>query len=202
MQRRVTIAIGGSAHNSRRPGNRLARPPALLAVTALVLHGCAIHHRGPVLLPVWELATAEPQQVLRIARTRVDVDQELPARVAQRLSDEFTLICIRETADWAELRRQLQLPPPPPGVDLSRGSIVGILAQVGEAAQPQWPILLQTVRTRSGLGWIDASFVPGVYYPIRTAGYLELVYVPDLQTIGMVQINNRSFMFPTGAAFH
>jgi len=71
---------------------------------------------------------------------------------------------------------------------------------VGQCAHNAWPMHLRAVRARAGEGWLEAEFVPGLYYPLRTAGYLELAYVPALRTVRMVRIGPRTFMIRSTAA--
>ena len=77
---------------------------------------------------------------------------------------------------------------------ISSGMVVGILAHVGEASGREWPVKITAVRTRSGVGWLEAAFTPGLYYPLKTAGYLEFAYVPGLRSVCMIRVGHRTFI--------
>jgi hypothetical protein len=148
------------------------------------------------------LAHAEPVKPLPIGRSRISYDRPLPDHVVHYLSDEFSLVTIKRRSDWLSLQRRARLPETLREVDLSRGMIVGLLANVGESANDRWPVVIDSVRTRDGHGWLEATFVPGLYYPLRTAGYLELVYVPGLRSIRRVQIDKRTFIIHAQPYLH
>ncbi len=184
------VAFSGTC--GRRSFSRLTFPVLLL--TALAgLPGCTTFRARPATVPTWELANAEPYEPIRLGRARVSFDRPLPAHLVQDLSPEFALITVRTETDWAGLRRRLRLPQEPPAVDLSQGVIVGILARVGESAGEAWPIRLRYVRCMAGEGCVEATFTPGLYYPVLTAGYVEFAYAPGLRTVSLVHINHRKF---------
>jgi hypothetical protein len=113
------------------------------------------------------------------------------------LSPEFDLVVIPNRADWLEARQRLGLPTNL-DVNFDEGSVVGILARVGENAAHRWPIRIDSIHTTAGRGAITASFLEGTYYPIETAGYLELVYAPGLRKVAQVQIDGRLFTIRSG----
>jgi hypothetical protein len=167
----------------------------LLALTAEMLPaGCAATDRATTAVPVWELANAEPLQPVSVGRGRLSFDRPLPAHLVQELSPEFSLVTIRTAKDWQDVQRRLHLPGLPAGVDLSQGSIVGLLANVGESMEGRWPIHLRCLRRCGTEGSLEAAFTPGLYYPVLTAGYVELVYAPGISTINLVSIDNRRFI--------
>ncbi len=171
---------------------------AFLASGALLLAGCAATAVSTAAaMPTWELANAESVTPVPIARVRVSYDRPLPATLTQKLCDEFSLVTINTPDDWAEVRRRLQLADPVYPVSFAGGTIVGVLASVGEAAQAEWPIHIVGIRTRGGLGWLEAGFNPGVYYPVKTAAYLELAYVPGLRAVCMARVGHRTFVIRT-----
>ena len=169
---------------------------------AVAILGCAAAPPPPAEVPVWQLAYAEPIKPRLLGRARVSYDRPLPEHLTQPLCEEFSLVIITQPADWADMRRRLQLDRAPLDLDLSQGVIVGILANVGECPRDTWPIHLQAVRTCSGEGWVEARFSAGFYYPLVTAGYLELAYVPGLRTVRMVRIANRTFMIRSATPSH
>ncbi len=200
MKPSVTIAGERIRHNC--PAVSPCRRPVPAAAVArwgsvlwLAILGCAATPAPPVEVPVWELADAEPVKPRLLGRARVSYDRPLPHHLTQPLCKEFSLIVITEPDDWADVRRRLGLELAPLALDLARGAIVGILANVGECANGTWPIQLETVRTQSGEGSLEARLAGGLYYPLLTAGYLELAYVPGLRTVRKVEIGPRGRTF-------
>lgn len=166
------------------------------------LPGCAATRARPAAVPTWELANAEPYEPIRLGRARVSFDRPLPGHLVQDLSPEFALVTVRTAADWTQLSRRLRLPQGPPAADLSQGMVVGILARVGESAGQTWPIRLRCIRSIGGEGCLEATFAPGLYYPILTAGYVEFAYAPGLQTVSLVHINHRKFVIRSQSDIH
>lgn len=207
MYRTLTIA-GARTSNNRSGISVEARWPFyryfMVVLCSLAMPGCVSSSPQPahVEIAAWELARAEPVTLVPVGRTRVSYDRRLPQRITQPLSDLFTLVDIDRQEDWNALRRSLGIPAPAQPVDLSKGSIVGILANVGEPADNIWPIELRTVRVKAGCGWIEAEFAPGLYYPLRTAGYLELAYVPGLRHVRMIRINHHTFRILPSSPLH
>jgi hypothetical protein len=151
---------------------------------------------------VWELANAEPLQPVSVGRGRLSFDRPLPAHLVQELSPEFSLVTIRTAKDWEDVQRRLHLPALPAGVDLSQGSIVGLLANVGESMEGRWPIHLRCLRRCGSEGSLEATFASGLYYPVLTAGYVELVYAPGIRNISLVSIDKRRFVLPSPRPAH
>lgn len=164
--------------------------------------GCASAPIAPAPVPSWELANAEPFEPVLLGRARVSFDRPLPAHLTQELSREFSLVMIRDRSAWADVRRRLQLPPAPPGIDLDEGMIVGILAKVGQNAEGRWPIHLRSIRRCGQEGSIEATFTPGLYYPVLTAGYVEFAFAPGLRRLSMVRINQRKFLIRSRSGLH
>ncbi len=198
MQSGATIACASTAHNVPSP----RREPVVWTCTLLVAAGCtglvaAAGCTGPAAAPLevatWELARVEPLKPVPLGRARISFDLPLPQRLIEELSPEFTLLVIRQRADWESLRRSIGLTAGPEP-DLSVGAIVGLVAWVGESAEAGWPVRLTGVRALAGTAWIDAEFVPGLYYPLRAPGYLDLCYVPGVSSVGVVRINHRVFV--------
>jgi hypothetical protein len=160
----------------------------------LALAGCVSAPPPARELPKWELTVAQPARLAPLARVRVSSDRPLPTHLVQQLSPEFSLVTINRPADWAEVHRRLGLAPILAELDPRDGPIVGILAHVGESAENRWPIRLLTVRTINGTALLEAVFRPGFYYPLQTAGYLELAQAPGLGSVTNVRINSRVFM--------
>ena len=166
----------------------------------MLLVGCAASAGQSLAVPTWELTNAEPFAPIPVGRGRLSYDRPLPAHLLQELCPEFSLVVIRTAKDWADVRHRLPLPPPPPSVDLSQGSIVGLVATVGECMDDRWPINLRCLRRCGTEGSLETAFTPGVYYPVLTASYVDLVYAPGIRTIGLVAIDNRRFVIRTPTA--
>lgn len=140
------------------------------------------------------LARAKTIGLTHVARLRISYEQPLPSRITQPLAREFTLVCITKSDDYENLRSQYELPALSADIDLDQGLLVGILADVGEAADHSWPIHFKAARAVEGVGWLEISFTPGLYYPLKTAGYLELVYIPTMHSVQIIHINRRTFI--------
>jgi hypothetical protein len=151
-------------------------------------------------VPAWELTNAQPTTAHPVGRSRVDLDRPLAAHLIQVLCPEFTLVVITNATDWAEVRGRCQLTGSPASLDFSQGAIVGLVANVGECPRGVWPIELEVARVLEGEGSVEFRFVGGLYYPVRTAGYLELAYVPGLREVRMVRVGHRSFIIGTESA--
>jgi len=195
MKAVATISCASGYNNQRSMSRSIIRPVVVLISSVFVgtLLGCVSNTAAPIEIPTWELANAEPIKPIILGRARVSFDRPLQSHLVQTLSPEFSLITIAQRDDWEEVRRRLQLQPTPPLFDLSSGLIVGILADVGEYAVDGWPIHLTEGRSVGGIGWIEASFTAGLYYPLKTASYVELAFIPGLRAVSVVQINHRMF---------
>ena len=186
----ATIACARAAHNVPPP---LRGPAAWTGTLLVAVTGCAGPAAAPLEITTWELARAEPLKVVPLARARISFDLPLPPGLIEELSPEFTLLVVRQQAAWEALRRSIGLTTDP-APDLSAGAIVGLVAWVGESAETGWPVRLTGVRALAGMAWIDAEFASGLYYPLQTAGYLDLCYVPGLISVGVVRVNHRVFV--------
>jgi hypothetical protein len=164
------------------------------AALQLVWAGCAAPGQSVAPVPAWELAGAEPFVPIPVGQARISFDRPLPGHLVQELSPEYALVVIRSAQDWADVQRRLHLPAAPPAVDLTQGCIVGLVAHVGENLDGRWPIHLRYLRRRGNQGSLEASFTPGLYYPLLTAGYVDLVYAPGIRNIGLVSIDHRQFI--------
>ncbi len=178
--------------------------PAMVAAAVPALFaGCAApdHASLATELRQFSLADAPSVEPTALARARPDYDRPLPEHLTQRLCEEFTLVTVTRPSDFSALRRRLGLPADLPTPDFSRGSVIGLLAEVGEPANDVWPVRIRTAMARDGEGGIEAEFAPGLYYPIVTAGFLDLVYIPGLSSVRIVKVNQRTFLLrPAGSA--
>lgn len=158
------------------------------------LLGCASQELASAEIdPAWQLASAQSVDIKTFVEGRINYDRPLPTHLTQRLSDQFTLVTIRGTKDWEYVWRRLCLSGTPPQLDFLGGMVVGILADVGEFCERSSPIQIDSIQAQGGMGIINANLVTGVYYPLKTAHYVRLVYVPGVKTIRLVRINQSSF---------
>lgn len=199
MQRGVTISCAARLHNGRTADRPWVWPSAVVASLLILLMraGCAPHHVPLVEVPSAQLAAAEPATLVPVGRGRISFDRPLPARLVQRLSEEFDLIVIRQPAEWEVVQRQLQLPDLPRDCDLQRGCVLGIAAHVGRPVGHVWPIRILAVRTLEGTARIEAALAEGLYQPLLTAAFVDLVYVTGVRRVASVQINTRQFSVQT-----
>ncbi len=146
--------------------------------------------------PAWELANAQPSDVRPLGRARVDLGVQIPGRFVTVLCDEFALVFISDEASWVTVRDSCEIAAESEPLDFSRGVVVGLAASVGERSSRGWPTELQAARVLHGEGWLQFSFATGLYYPVKTAAYLEMAYVSGLQSVRMVQVGRRCFVLP------
>lgn len=127
-------------------------------------------------------------------RVRIPSDIELAPGLSRRLCDEFRLVEIHTADDLEAFCKQVGWHPTRQLPDLSAGMLVGVIADVGEPVSHRWPVAIDRVRLLDGAAWIRAKFNPGVYHPIRASSFCELVYIPNLTRVVMVEINRRTFL--------
>jgi hypothetical protein len=204
MQWCVTIACAAITNN-RQAAGKLHGPRATRlrwCVFSLIsgLLGCASQELAPANIdPLWQLANAQSVDLKFFFSGRINYDRPLPSHMTQRLSDQFTLVTIRSTKDWEYVWRRLHLSGAIPQLDFTGGIVVGILADVGEFCQSSSPVQIHSIQVQGGMGMMDAELMTGVYHPLKTAGYVQLVYVPGVKTIRLVQINQASFILRSSA---
>ena len=198
MQWFVTIACAAITNN-RYPFGRmhlrmLARGHGCVLGLLSSLLGCASHELASAEMdPVWHLASAQSVNIKIFVEGRINYDRPLPTYLTQRLSDQFVLVTIRGTKEWEYVWRRLHMSGTPPQLDFFGGMVVGILADVGEFSEKTSPIQIDSIQAQGGMGIINANLMTGVYYPLKTAHYVRLVYVPGVKTIRLVRINQSSF---------
>ena len=171
------------------------RAAAWASVLGLVVPGCASTAPRSAEIPVWTPAYSELVTPRFVGRARISYDRPLPDHLTMPLCEELSLVTITRPADWADVRRRLQLEHAPLEPDLSQGMIVGIQANVGERADGTWPVHLESVQTRGGDGCLKVRLPGGLYYPLLTARYLELAYVPGLRNVRRVEISPSPRVF-------
>lgn len=177
-----------------RPGWRACEFAGLLASAGIIsLASCHRPASPAVELPAWSLTSGQPVHLTPLAQVRVSPDRPLPAHLIQRLCPEYALLVVSRRGDWAEVCRRLALPARLLSIDLSTGPVIGVLAEVGQNADDDWPIRLVSIRNTTEGGKLEATFVHGVYYPVRTAAYLDLAKLTGTTTITTVRINSRVF---------
>ena len=190
MERGVTISGAVFGHNAppQVAGIWLLRGVGLLACCV----GCAGQHGGPALVPTADLAAAPAAATQPVARGRISFEHPLPAALVTPLDDQYSLVLIRRGSELLRVLRDLGLVPAV-AIDLSRGVVVGVLAEVGENPDGECPSNIREVRLLSGVAAVESDVRPGVYYPLRGPGYLELIYVPGLRLVQSVRIGPRLF---------
>jgi hypothetical protein len=196
MRTGVTIALTYTHHNNspRVVGRSMRSCATRAALLCIWLAGCSIAWPPPAAtteVPAWELANAKPALSRQVGRARLDPERPLPP--------EFTLLCINNATDWGDLRGRYGLVGSPGELDFSQGAVVGLIANVGEGPRGIWPVELDQVRIQNGQGSVEYTFAAGLYYPVRTAGYLDLAYIPGLREVRMVRIGQRRFIIRSGA---
>jgi hypothetical protein len=200
------IALVRSRHNRptpQRPPRRCEIRWAVLALIGLLgLAGCTRPAGLATEVQAWSLTSDEPVLLTSLAQVRVSPDRPLPAHVVQRLCPEYALVVVSRPADWEEICRRLALPEALQTIDLNTGPVIGLLAEVGENAEDKWPVRILSIRNTHGQGILEVSFQQGLYYPLRTAGYLELVKITGTTSITTVQINFREFTIRRSGRFN
>jgi hypothetical protein len=200
------IALVRPRHNrppSQRPLRRCEIRWAVLTLIGLLnLAGCARPTQSATEVQAWSLSSDEPVLLTALAQVRVSPDRPLPEHVVQRLCPEYALVVVSRPTDWEEICRRLALPAALQTVDLNTGPVIGLLADVGEHAENEWPVHIVSVRNTGGQGTLEASFRQGVYYPLRTAGYLELAKITGTTSITTVQIDSRVFTIRRSGGFN
>lgn len=131
----------------------------------------------------------------RIWRFRLARDTGIPAAATYRLSEEFQVLQVHDSATWNELRASLHLQEVPTQLDFDSGIVVGLIASVGEPLASDWPLSVEYVTVRNGVGSLAARVQEGLYNPVRSAPYGVMAYFPGLQRLAIVRINRRVFYF-------
>jgi len=187
----VTIACA-TGNNNRFIYHLL--PICCLFGSLVAVPGCASPPPAPVVSDaVSELTSAKPIALGTSLEGRIDYDRPLPKQLTQKMSNQFTLVTIRRAEDWEYLWRRMHVSGKAPVLDFSAGTVVGILANVGEYAQRGSPIHIESIQAKDKEGLLVAKLSPGAYYTIETAGYIRLTYAPEVDTIRIVRINQSTF---------
>jgi hypothetical protein len=141
------------------------------------------------------LATSPPVQPDAEWRVRVPLGTEPLADHVCRLSDQYELIEIRSSAKWRSFCQMTGLADCDAAPDFSKGTVVGLIASVGEPVDGSWPTDISEIRLqRDGAAWIRTRFRTGVYRPLLSDAYCNLAYVKGLSRVILVEINRRAFL--------
>ncbi len=177
----------------RSPRGSFGAGRGLLALgMAVAAAGCQAQKPRPSI--AWELAHPvdlgpQPAWQLRLADGQV-----IPANLRESLCDEFDLVLVRSDVEWRRLGRAVGLSEADAGrPNFRRGSVVGLVAKVGQPANDAWPIRVEEVRLAEGSGWVRFAFQAGLYYPIATPPYFTAAFVPGLREVKVVQVGRRIF---------
>jgi hypothetical protein len=175
-----------------RPALSLCKLPASLAAALLVVYvsasGCRQHPPSRI-ISVEELEHGQivlPENAERHLVANPDAVDAL----CRPLNNRFGFLAIQDPADWEKLRQAV------PGLsaapDLSAGLVVGLVSWAGLPLDGEWPLSIEMARVSRGGGYLTALFRPGTYLPDRTA-YLELAYLPDVETVLVVDVNGLRY---------
>lgn len=203
MLRTGTIACARRCNNIRA-GLFVGLPRRLFPLILGLIPACAITQSRDSQAPDRKYATSADEEPVPeiIGRIRVGANITLPPEMLQPLSESYTLLCIHEPEDWRNLCLHLEQPDWINQADLARGGVVGILADIGESASGDWPVHISSCRTQAGDGFVEADFTPGLYYPLKTAAYLELVFIPGLRSVSMVRVGQHTYRILSGPPPH
>lgn len=177
------------------PGNgRVAIGGLCLALLAVLgCPGCAA--RCPARPIAWDLARPLAPGAMPRWYSRLAEGYTLPVGLTERLCDEFEFAHVRTQTQWHQLCRVAFADGRPPAdrLDFQRGSVVALIARVGEPADGKWPLTIEEARVVDGHGWLRFQLATGLYYPVSSGAYLIACYVPGLKAVRIVQINKRVF---------
>ncbi len=165
---------------------------------AILLAGCAAQP-GPQSAPQTiridpaALATSPSIQPETQWRVRIPLGQEPLVDHICTLCNEYALIEIRKPETWKRFCSQTGLDSPMP--DFTRGTVVGLVAVVGEPVGGQWPTSIRELRLQNdGAAWIRGKFQTGVYRPLLVDSYCNLIYHKGLKSVVLVEINRRAYL--------
>jgi len=205
---RVLWGVVGFNRNIISSANRCIDIPAkgvrcgagATLVLAWTLAGC-VGVRGPepkipaIRIDPAGLASSPPVQPERQWQVRLPMDTQATADWTCRLCDQYDLIQIRTPQRWRLFCDQTNLTEATAPLDFTRGSVVGLIARVGEPADGGWPTAISEVRMLSdGTAWVRSQFRAGLYRPVLTDSYCNLIYVKGLRRVFLVEINRRAFL--------
>lgn len=122
----------------------------------------------------------------RPAGRAVLCDARRIAPLLRWLGPRLALFEIHTAAQWDALRAAAPMLQGSP--DFSRGIVVGVVSRAGIPLDGQWPIRIESVRVHDRAGYIAAAFVGGNYLADDTT-FLEVAYVPNLESILMLDVN-------------
>lgn len=165
---------------------------------AVLLAGCAAKP-GPnpapqtIRIDPAALATSPPIQPQTQWRVRIPLGEEPQVDHICTLCDEYALIEIRNPQTWKRFCKQTGLECPTPNFDA--GTVVGLVAVVGEPVGDQWPTSISELRLQDdGAAWIRSRFQTGVYRPLLVDSYCNLIYHSGLKSVVLVEINRRAYL--------
>ncbi len=188
MQRDQPRAITQST--TPRPSGRSSRLGSLLLMIWVFVAGCHGVAGMDETRTGHLSGTTKPHEEWRF---RVPEDSSEFDRFAEPISDEFALIEVSDAQSWQRLKSALRLVHVPDELDFTKGRVVGVVASVGAPVSSDWPISIEHIRLRAGIGSLTARVADGLYNPVRTAPFGVLAYFPDLKRLSVVRINPRVF---------
>jgi hypothetical protein len=109
------------------------------------------------------------------------------------LCPEFDLLIIRDAQQWRSFRDHLGLVSVEAQPDFERGLVAGIAGRIGDPLDGRWPVKLECLRRKGGLGSLTVGVRAGLYYQTLSAPYCEIAYFPGLREVALVQVDQRLF---------
>ncbi len=166
----------------------------------LTLMGCAAPPGAAAKAPAVSidpagLANSPPIQPELQWQARVPLGSEPVADSLCRLCDQYDLVEIRTPSKWKAFCRQTGMTHVEPTPDFNEGSVVGLVARVGEPVDGNWPTTISELRLlANGTGWLRTQFRTGLYRPLLVDAYCNLIYVKSLRRVVLVEVNRRAFL--------
>jgi len=162
-------------------------PVLLLACAVAGCHNAAGWEGAAGPPPV---TTYYPRQAWRF---RLTEGYSLPEGLATPLCDQYQVFEVRDSRSWQEMRQALHLRGVNRNLDFSRGMVVGLAGTLGEPLSGNWPLHIDHLKQSHGLGSLTVRVEEGLYNPTRGSPYCVMAYVPGLESLAIVRVNQRLF---------
>lgn len=177
---------------ARPSGNRAARPAAACLLFTLSACGTAPSQQ----FIEWGSAQTVALDSAASWHAYLADQDDIPAEMLQRLCDEYDFLHVRNAAQWKALCRAVAWNSTASATspDFRRGSVIGLVARIGEPADVDWPITIDEVRVHDRTAWVRFRFASGLYYPVGGIRHLVATYVPGVLGIQVVQVGRRIFV--------
>lgn len=157
---------------------------ACLGACLLTIGACSLP-AGPNAISVSTLESAPAVAAQRTGRAIV-ADLSLVQDLLRPMGQRLALLEVRSERDWLRLKAAC------PGLtgtpDFARGAIVGVVSELGQPLDGEFPVAVESVQVIRGAGYLSAHFRGGTYLPDGTA-YIDTSYVEGLRAVLMVSVN-------------